>query len=302
MAKQLRLGVIGMSKGNGHPYSWSAIFNGYDQEAMADCPFPVIPEYLSKESFPNNYLNHLAEVTHIWTQDRNISKQVAKAALIKTVCDSIDDMLGEVDAVLLARDDAENHFEYAKPFLQIGLPVYIDKPFALNNIDANRLWDLAKDLNQIFTCSALQFAHEFQASQIDRLNIGKVKAIWATVPKNWEKYAVHIVEPVLNMLPERGELREVRKLPLSSKELQGVQVMWSSGIVAQFQSGGQLPMPISIKIQGTKGFQELKFEDTFYAFKTSLNRFIDVVNGEKNNIPRAFTKEMIIILEAGLDA
>jgi len=302
MAKKLRLGVIGMSKGNGHPYSWSAIFNGYDQEAMADCPFPVIPEYLSKESFPNNYLNHLAEVTHIWTQDRNISKQVAKAALIKTVCDSIDDMLGEVDAVLLARDDAENHFEYAKPFLQIGLPVYIDKPFALNNIDANRLWDLAKDLNQIFTCSALQFAHEFQASQIDRLNIGKVKAIWATVPKNWEKYAVHIVEPVLNMLPERGELREVRKLPLNSKELQGVQVMWSSGIVAQFQSGGQLPMPISIKIQGTKGFQELKFEDTFYAFKTSLNRFIDVVNGEKNNIPRAFTKEMIIILEAGLDA
>ena len=148
----------------------------------------------------------------------------------------------------------------------------------------------------------MQFAHEFQASQIDRLNIGKVKAIWATVPKNWEKYAVHIVEPVLNMLPERGELREVRKLPLSSKELQGVQVMWSSGIVAQFQSGGQLPMPISIKIQGTKGFQELKFEDTFYAFKTSLNRFIDVVNGEKNNIPRAFTKEMIIILEAGLDA
>ena len=30
----IRLGVIGMTEGNGHPYSWSAILNGYDRERM----------------------------------------------------------------------------------------------------------------------------------------------------------------------------------------------------------------------------------------------------------------------------
>ena len=30
----LNLGVIGLSEGNGHPYSWSAIFNGYDSVEM----------------------------------------------------------------------------------------------------------------------------------------------------------------------------------------------------------------------------------------------------------------------------
>ena len=30
----LKLGVIGLSEGNGHPYSWSAIFNGYDSVEM----------------------------------------------------------------------------------------------------------------------------------------------------------------------------------------------------------------------------------------------------------------------------
>ena len=40
----LRLGVLGLSEGNGHPYSWSAIFNGYDPQAMASCPFPDIPD------------------------------------------------------------------------------------------------------------------------------------------------------------------------------------------------------------------------------------------------------------------
>ncbi len=42
---KLTLGIIGSSSGNGHPYSWSAIFNGYDKSLMNDCPFDVIPKY-----------------------------------------------------------------------------------------------------------------------------------------------------------------------------------------------------------------------------------------------------------------
>ncbi|MDD3926903.1 MAG: hypothetical protein PHT33_09620 [bacterium] len=30
--KDIRLAMLGMVDGNGHPYSWSAIFNGYDRE------------------------------------------------------------------------------------------------------------------------------------------------------------------------------------------------------------------------------------------------------------------------------
>ena len=30
--KTIRLGLIGISKDNGHPYSWSAIINGYDKK------------------------------------------------------------------------------------------------------------------------------------------------------------------------------------------------------------------------------------------------------------------------------
>ncbi len=40
----IRLAMLGMVDGNGHPYSWSAIINGrYDAQVMADCGFPVIP-------------------------------------------------------------------------------------------------------------------------------------------------------------------------------------------------------------------------------------------------------------------
>ena len=50
--ENIRLGMIGMTEGNGHPYSWSAIFNRYDREAMtSERPFPGIPAYLNKEDY-----------------------------------------------------------------------------------------------------------------------------------------------------------------------------------------------------------------------------------------------------------
>ena len=51
--KELRIGILGMTEGNGHPYSWSAIFNGFDKEEMSKCPYPVIPVYLGKQPREN---------------------------------------------------------------------------------------------------------------------------------------------------------------------------------------------------------------------------------------------------------
>ena len=48
--KELRIGILGMTEGNGHPYSWSAMFNEYEKEPMEDCGFPVIPRYLEKQA------------------------------------------------------------------------------------------------------------------------------------------------------------------------------------------------------------------------------------------------------------
>ncbi|WP_268123771.1 Gfo/Idh/MocA family oxidoreductase [Roseivirga pacifica] len=302
MAQKLKLGVIGMSEGNGHPYSWSAIFNGYDEKEMSHCPFPIIPQYLGEQKFPEDFLNEHAEVTHIWTQDKRVSEQIAKAALIHHVCAELEDMIGEVDGVLLGRDDAENHLKFARPFIEAGIPIYIDKPFALSMKSAEELWALSNNNDQIFTCSALQFAREFQTDKLNLELLGEVRCIWATVPKSWSKYAVHIIEPVMNLFPDRGKLKDVKRLALNSDQVNGVQVEWSSGIQAQFQTTGHLPSPLIVRILGTKGYQELKFEDAFFAFRFALKRFVDIIKGQKNNIPRSWTKEMVKILEAGFHA
>lgn len=299
MAAKLKIGIIGMSEGNGHPYSWAAIFNGYNKNEMFGCPYPVIPEYLSQQKFPEEFLTHRAGVSHIWTQNFEITNHIALCSNIPNICNSIEEMVSNVDAVLLARDDAENHLKYAKPVLEAGIPIYIDKPFALNTTDAEKLLNSAKYPNQIFTCSALQFAEEFQLKNLDLSKIGSIKSISATVPKSWEKYAVHIIEPVLNLIPGRGNIKSIKRINTGIEDIVSVQVNWASEITANFQTFGKLGAPLSIRIIGTEGYKDLYIKDTYNAFKSALNRFLDVIEGHEQNIPREFTMEMIQILEKG---
>ncbi|MFA5865792.1 MAG: hypothetical protein WC975_14050 [Phycisphaerae bacterium] len=63
MNETLKLVMLGMVDGNGHPYSWSAIFNGYDPIEMAKCPYAGIPAYLDKEpkdtlQIPGTHVTH----------------------------------------------------------------------------------------------------------------------------------------------------------------------------------------------------------------------------------------------------
>ena len=74
------------------------------------------------------------------------------------------------------------------------------------------------------------------------------------------------------------------------------------GLSSVFQTTGNLISPIWIRIQGEKGFQDLYFDDSFYAFKMALKRFVNVVHKISPNLSINKTKEMVEILERAKDA
>lgn len=294
--KHINLGVIGMSEGNGHPYSWSAIFNGYNQDYMKDCPFPVIFDYLSKQSFPADAIPN-ASVTHIWTQDLKISENIAKASNIPNIVANYTDLIGQVDAVLLARDDPKNHYEMAMPFIEAGIPIFIDKPMDINVATAKKMFAAQVFDNQIFSCSALRYAYELQLTTELIEQVGEIRLIDTMIPNSWEKYAVHIIEPVIGLIPERGKLLEVTNTGTGDMNI--VTVKWSSGVTAIFKVLGSTKCPLNFNIYGTKDFTSLHFKDSFAAFKASLGTFINSIIDKNIPIKRADTLEIIEIIEKG---
>ena len=191
--RPINLGLVGTSVGNGHPYSWSAILNGYDKLLMNKCPYPIISNYLGREVIQGGALG--ASVTHIWTEDVSQSKAIAACSGIPNICINLDELINSVDGVLHARDDYEMHPKFIEAYVDAKKPCFIDKPFCLDIETARALFALDPLEQYLYTCSAIIFSSKLHSAMIE--NGRKVKA---TGPKDWEKYAIHLIEPSLKIL------------------------------------------------------------------------------------------------------
>lgn len=294
--KMIRLGLIGMSPGNGHPYSWPAICNGYDKVRMEKCGFPVIPRYLEKQLYPDDFIQN-AKVTHVWTQDRKLTDDIAKASNIANCVTYFEELIGSVDAVLLARDDAENHCNFARPFLEAGIPIYIDKLLALSLSEANKLLDLQSYKGQIFSCSALSYADELIPDSTALSNIGEIKSLVGYTSKSWERYAVHVIEPLLRFLPDNEEIVKASRWQAGDRTT--LHIEYSSGIDAHINTLGNSSVPIMIKVIGTTGCIDLKFCDTFKCFKNALQDFIKGACEKKPRISASRMLKVVSLVEMG---
>ena len=294
--KYLKLGIIGLSPGNGHPYSWAAICNGYNKSEMSKCPFPVIPQYLNKQKFPDDQLKN-AIVTHIWTQDKKLSTYIAQASKIPNIVNNLEDLIGKVDGVLLARDDAEKHLQLATPFLRAGIPIYIDKPIATNLKTLTEIFKLRKHRNQIFTCSALSFAKELKLSTQDKINIKNVKFIDAKIMKKWSTYAVHIIEPVVTQLPKN--IKPTKFSKLKNGQINQLTVTWSNGLVTRFTTTGNVFTPIIFTYTNESTQIIKQFSDTFLAFKNALQKFVKIIENKDTPFSDKFVTQIVNLIEQG---
>lgn len=295
---EIRLAMIGMVDGNGHPYSWSAIINGkYDAEVMADCGYSVIPQYLGAQAEGTLGVPG-AKVTHIWCDNPADAEKVAAATYIPTVVERPEDVIGQVDAIIIPTDRGEEHVARAKTFIEAGLPIFIDKPLTDNEDDLRRFVRWQAEGKAILSTSGMRYAKEYAACR-DRLSeVGQLRLITNTTPKSWERYGIHALEGVYPFLAPGGwdwvvnsGTEDANILHIRHRD--GVDVVLSA--VADMYGGfGYLGL------HGTEGSLTTRFEDTFYAFKTQLVAFVDYLRTGELPFPFAQTVELMKIIIAGI--
>jgi len=89
--------------------------------------------------------------------------------------DKPKEMLGQVDAVLIESVDGNAHYERTVPFLEAGLPVFVDKPFTSDLKQAKALADLARAQKvSLFTSSSLRYGLEIVEIQEKAGEVGKI--------------------------------------------------------------------------------------------------------------------------------
>ena len=285
----LRLGVIGMSKGNGHPYSWSAIINGdYDAKVMADCGFPVIPAYLAA----NRDILGVDDtsVTHVWTQDRKISEQIAAASKIDTIVERLEDLIGNVDAVLLARDDPENHVEMAKPFLEAGVPIFIDKPIAATDEDLDYFEKQNAAGKFLMSCSSMRYSTETAAVRAEMDSLGKIELVTAVGKKDGIKYGVHMLEGLFALL---GDPRAAQVKHVSESHRDIVVVEFEDGPIATLHLFYDIAPTFQFSVFGRTGWRLIEQKNSYASFRDCLVEFIRSVREGRPRLSFDKTKNII---------
>jgi Oxidoreductase family, NAD-binding Rossmann fold len=270
--KDIRLGMVGMLPDNHHPFSWGAIINGrYDRDRMAQFADAVISRYLGAQ--PADALGIAgARVTHIWSDQRELSEQVAAAALIPNVVSHPEEVIGSVDAVLIPTDIGHEHLERCRPFVQAGLPVFIDKPLTDNEAHLREFERWGMEDKPIMSCSALRYSREF-AGLRDRLSeLGDLRLITITMVKNWARYGIHALEAVYPFLPPGGWTDVIHT---GTNETNIVHLRHEQGVsvvvaVVEDMFGGMG----NLCLYGTKGNASAQFTDSFTAFKAQLSAFV----------------------------
>ena len=118
MGKTIRVGILGAE--NSHASAFAGIFNGENGK------YPDIS---------------VVGIGGIYPEE---NKKVAEKFGIGLIAEKPEDLLGHVDALMVTARDGAYHAPFATPFIERGIPAFIDKPFTRDAAEAEKLIALAK--------------------------------------------------------------------------------------------------------------------------------------------------------------
>ncbi len=213
------------------------------------------------------------------------------------------DMIGKVDGMLIEAVDGTVHYERAKPFLEAGIPCFIDKPYACSLDDAKKMAELAaKKKLPIFSSSSLRYAPEVVEYVADAKH-GKVAGCITYGPASLSEipernaglfhYGIHAVE-VLYTLMGPGCKRVTCTV---EKDVDVATGTWSDGRVASVRGTRKPASGFGFTAFAEKGVHAATV-GTKFIYRELLKKVVEMFKTGKSPLDIAETIEIVAFIEA----
>lgn len=298
--KEIRIGMVGFTEGNAHPFSWSAMINGsYDADLMKEyCKtlYPTIPQYLAKQpahtlGVPGAKVTHICFTGYVGRED---AEMCAKINGIENVVDTPEEMIGQVDAVIIATDIGDEHVERCRPFVEAGVPMFVDKPLVNKEEDLQVFCKWHKEGAKFISSSSLRYTKELEPLYANHYELGQLQYICSPMGKYYETYGIHALERMYPLLgPGFVSVRNT-----GTKEKTIVHIKHESGCDVHIIQGKIAG--VGMMILGNQGGTMVRSADSYYSFKKQMDVFVNWLRTGKEPFPFSETVELMKLVIGGL--
>jgi len=274
----LRIGIVG-GAGSWHARSFSEMFNGFDEEMASKNGYPIYKVRVEG-----------AEVTRVWDENKTQAMLLAKICGIDKVASDMEAMIGDVDGVIVADDETMKHQRRAGPFLKAGIPTMIDKPLSPDIDEAAGIIELAREHKApMMSCSALRFAREVEKFMRTRGELGEILTGNSICSGDLMFYGIHALEQ-LYVVVGPG-IRCVQNIGEDNKDI----------VVITLRDGRRFILSVykdisylfQMNLYGTKGWREVKVEDSGYFYYKMLESFVKMIRTKEMPFQPEETLEII---------
>ena len=215
---------------------------------------------------------------------------------------SLEEMAKNVDLAFIQGCNWDRHIECAAPFINAGVPVFIDKPIVGNVKDIRTLEELEKKGAKIIGTSALRYTYEhdsfFAVPDADR---GDILHITTMVGVNDFDYAIHSIESIMGFM--RGispkSVRYIGTATVSGTPCDSYYILFANSSSACYHICLKGWQPSTALVMTTKTSHAYKI-DTSKVYEAMLKQVCAYLEGRENLMVSASAMcDSIRILLAG---
>ncbi|MDX2036883.1 MAG: Gfo/Idh/MocA family oxidoreductase [Isosphaeraceae bacterium] len=210
-------------------------------------------------------------------------------------------LFGKIDAVLIESVDGGVHLERALPFLERGIPTYVDKPFACSLDDARKLVRAAEEKHvPMMSSSSLRYAPEVVAAKAGE-TVGEIVGVTtygpsplhATRNPGMFHYGIHPVEMLFTLMGPGCK----RITCMSTPGGESTTGLWADGRVAVIRGLRAGSTPYGFTLFGSKGVST-QGVSTKYIYRELLRKVVSMFQTGKAPIDPRETLEIVAFIEA----
>jgi hypothetical protein len=226
-----------------------------------------------------------AEIAAVWdsgeTRPAKFAEEFAAKFAVPNVSKTLDEMVEMVDGVIVHTTNWDKHIEQARPFVDAGKSVRMDKPIVGNLRDANTFLDWMKQGKRITGGSSLRFCAEvaeFLAKPADER--GEVHTAYAAIGVDDMNYGIHAYS-IISGLMGPG-IQSARYLG-SSRQKQ-IMLEWSDGKTALMTIGKSAWLPFNVTAVTDKNVFQLSVDNS-KIYRSLLEAELPYLTGMTNEPP-----------------